>query len=148
MGGVGAIIATLGGAALYKMNQAYPFWMGSAAGDPGCRCWSSSSSKSPKSTKRARGATRTCCKSLKEVVRDEDKSALRILLAIFFWFVAYNAIEAFFTLYAQNHLGLPASDGARLLGQLSLIFVLFALPAGLHRRAVWAAQDDHDRDCR
>src|SRR5512133_468568 len=29
MGGVGAIIATLGGAALYKMNQAYPFWLGS-----------------------------------------------------------------------------------------------------------------------
>src|SRR5690606_26633957 len=30
MGGVGAIIATLGGGALYKMNPAYPFWLGSA----------------------------------------------------------------------------------------------------------------------
>ena len=29
MGGVGAIIATLGGAALYEINPAYPFWMGS-----------------------------------------------------------------------------------------------------------------------
>ena len=64
------------------------------------------------------------------VVKDKDKSALRILLAIFFWFVAYNAIEAFFTLYAQNHLGLPGGDGAQLLGQLSVLFVLFALPAG------------------
>jgi maltose/moltooligosaccharide transporter len=53
-----------------------------------------------------------------------------VLLAIFFWFVAYNAIEAFFTLYAQNFLGLQAADGTRLLGQLSLIFVIFALPAG------------------
>ena len=68
--------------------------------------------------------------SLRDVIRDQDKSALRILLAIFFWFVAYNAIEAFFTLYAQNHLGLPGEDGARLLGQLSVIFVIFALPAG------------------
>ena len=65
--------------------------------------------------------------SLKEVMNDTDKSALRILLAIFFWFLGYTAIEAFFTLYAINHLGLTRSDGARLLGQLSLFFVLFAL---------------------
>lgn len=64
------------------------------------------------------------------VFKDKEKSALRILLAIFFWFVAYNAIEAFFTLYAQEHLGLEGGSGAQLLGHLSLIFVLFALPAG------------------
>jgi MFS family permease len=51
-------------------------------------------------------------------------------LAILFWFVAYNAVEAFFTLYAINHLHLTESDGTRLLGQLSLLFVLFALPSG------------------
>ena len=68
--------------------------------------------------------------SLREVLQDRDRSALRVLLAIFFWFVAYNAIEAFFTLYAKNHLDLPEADGARLLGHMSLIFVLFALPAG------------------
>ena len=63
------------------------------------------------------------------------KTALRIigsltLLAILFWFIAYAAVEAFFNLYAVNHLGLSEADGARLLGELSLIFVLFALPAG------------------
>ena len=30
MGGVGAIIATWAAHSLYKMNQAYPFWLGSA----------------------------------------------------------------------------------------------------------------------
>jgi len=69
--------------------------------------------------------------ALKEVLAEKDRSALRILLAIFFWFIAYNAIEAFFTLYAVNHLGLPGGSAAQLLGHLSLIFVLFALPAGL-----------------
>jgi maltose/moltooligosaccharide transporter len=39
-------------------------------------------------------------------------------------------VEAFFTLYAKNHLGLNEADGTRLLGQLSLLFVIFALPAG------------------
>ena len=29
MGGIGAIISFLGGAALYKINPAYPFWLGS-----------------------------------------------------------------------------------------------------------------------
>jgi maltose/moltooligosaccharide transporter len=68
--------------------------------------------------------------SLGEVWRDHERSALRILLAIFFWFLGYNAIEAFFTLYAVNHLGIDEADGALLLGQLSFVFVLFALPAG------------------
>ncbi len=129
MGGVGAIVATLGGSALYKMNQAYPFWMGSAL-----VILSSLLVfifiREPKEFESTSAERPNLWLALKEVVRDADKSALRILLAIFFWFVAYNAIEAFFTLYAQNHLGLPGEDGARLLGQLSLIFVLFALPAG------------------
>jgi Na+/melibiose symporter-like transporter len=68
--------------------------------------------------------------SVREVLQDPDRSALRIMLAIFFWFLGYAAIETFFTLYAINHLGLEEADGARLLGQLSLVFVLFALPAG------------------
>jgi len=67
---------------------------------------------------------------LREVLADPDRSALRLLLAIFFWFLGYTAVEAFFTLYAVNHLGLANEDGVRLLGQLSLMFVLFALPAG------------------
>lgn len=129
MGGIGAIIATLGGGALYKMNPAYPFWLGSALvilasllvfifiKEP--KDYESSSEEKP-----------NLLRALGHVVRDPDKSALRIFLAILFWFVAYAAIEAFFTLYAQNHLGLPGEDGARLLGQLSLLFVLFALPAG------------------
>jgi maltose/moltooligosaccharide transporter len=69
--------------------------------------------------------------SLREVIADKDKSALRLFLAIFAWFVGYNAIEAFFTLYAKNHLLLSEADGAGLLGHLSLVFVLFALVAGV-----------------
>ncbi|MDX9990543.1 MAG: MFS transporter [Anaerolineales bacterium] len=67
----------------------------------------------------------------REPLADKDKSPIRLFLAIFFWFVGYNAVEAFFTLYAKNHLGMNEADGARLLGHLSLIFVLFALIAGL-----------------
>jgi maltose/moltooligosaccharide transporter len=74
--------------------------------------------------------------SLREVLNDEDKSGLRILLAIFFWFLGFSAIETFFTLYARNHLGLEVGDGATLLSVLPLFFVLFAIPAGFIAKSI------------
>jgi MFS family permease len=129
MGGIGSIIAFLGGARLYEMNQAYPFWLGSGLvivaallvflliREP--KVYPDSHEQQP-----------SLIASLKTVLSDPDRSALRVLLAILFWFVAYNAVEAFFTLYAKNHLLMTEADGTRLLGQLSLLFVLFALPSG------------------
>jgi MFS family permease len=68
--------------------------------------------------------------SLQELFTNVEKSGLRILLAIFFWFIGYSAIGTFFTLYARNHLGLTAGNGATLLSVLPLFFVLAAIPAG------------------
>lgn len=128
MGGLGTIIAFLGGSTLYKLNPAFPFWLGSALvvvaallvflliREP----------KVYAATEHQPGMF----ESLRTVIQDHDKSAIRLLSAIFCWFVGYNAIEAFFTLYANKYLGYSEADGTRLLGQLSLIFVLFALPSG------------------
>jgi Na+/melibiose symporter-like transporter len=129
MGGLGSIIAFLGGAALYKMNSAYPFWLGSALVILAALLVFLFI-REPKEYGDEKEEKPSMLASLRTVLTDPDKSALRILLAIFFWFVAYNAVEAFFTLYAKNHLGLNEADGTRLLGQLSLLFVVFALPAG------------------
>ena len=63
--------------------------------------------------------------SLREVLTDKDKSALRLFLAIFFWFIGYAAVETFFTLYAKHHLGINEADGATLLSVMPLLFVLF-----------------------
>jgi len=128
MGGVGAILSFLIGASLYEMNVAYPFWMGSGLVIASALLVFAFI-REPK-VYDAPEKQPGMLESLREVWRDNDKSALRVLVAIFCWFVAYSAIEAFFNLYAVNHLGLSAADGARLLGQLSLIFVIFALPAG------------------
>ena len=133
MGGIGAIISFLGGAALYKLNPAFPFWLGSllvvlaallvliSIREPKVE---------PADITGAAEAKPGMWQSLVEILKDPDRSALRLLLAILFWFVAYTAVEAFFTLYVNKHLLLEESEGARLLGQLSLFFVLFALPAG------------------
>lgn len=130
MGGLGAILGTLVGGPLFNTNEAYPFWMGSALVILAA-LMVFIFIKEPKEYETTSEEQPSLWQSLIDVLTSQERSALRILLAIFFWFVAYNAIEAFFTLYAQNHLGLPGGDGARLLGQLSLLFVLFALPAGM-----------------
>lgn len=128
MGGVGTIVALQTGGMLYKMSPNFPFWLGSALviiaalivylfiEEP----------KEYEETEKQPGMF----ESLKEVFRDSDKSGLRILLAIFFWFIGYSAVDTFFTLYARNHLGLNEGDGATLLSILPLFFVLFAIPAG------------------
>jgi len=135
MGGIGAIIAFLGGAALYEKNPNYPFWLGA-----GLVALSAILVlifiKEPKEYAESSEETPGFKDSIRMILQDKDKSAVRILLAIFFWFIAYNGIEAFFTLYGKNHLGIPESDAARLLGQLSLLFVLFSLPAGYIGAAV------------
>lgn len=130
MGGIGAIFAFLGGSALYKMNPAFPFWLGSVLVILSAFLVFIFI-REPKEYNESPEETPGMIASLKEVAQDKDKSAMRLLLAIFFWFVGYNAIEAFFTLYSVNQLGLNEADGAGLLGHLSLFFVLFALMAGV-----------------
>jgi maltose/moltooligosaccharide transporter len=129
MGGLGAIISFLGGSALYRINPSFPFWMGSILVIVASILVFVFIKETPVPLGEGENQP-DMWKSLVEVYQDPDKSAFRILLAIFFWFLGYTAIEAFFTLYAVKHLGMQDADGAALLGQLSLIFVIFALPAG------------------
>ncbi|MHA1998318.1 MAG: MFS transporter [Promethearchaeota archaeon] len=65
------------------------------------------------------------------IFREKEKSALFMLIAIFCWFFAYNGIEAFFSLYAVNVLGISPGSASTLLLFLPLAFILFALPAGI-----------------
>lgn len=128
MGGVGAIIAFLVGGRLYDSNPAFPFWMGSGLVLVAVTLLFIFI-REPQEYEETEHRP-ALFQSLREVLADEDRSALRLFLAIFFWFVGYNAIEAFFTLYATKHLGLTEGEGAGLLGHLSLFFVLFAMVSG------------------
>lgn len=128
LGGIGGILAFLGGGTLYKINPALPFWVGSGVVIvAGLLVFLFIKEPTDYQQEEKQPAM---IESLREVLNDEDKSLLRILSAIFFWFLGFSAIEAFFTLYAKNHLGIAVEDGSRLLGHLSLFFVLFALPSG------------------
>ena len=128
MGGLGSIIALQTGGLLYKMSPNFPFWMGSALVLLAALVVYLFIEE-PQEYEQAEQQPGLLA-SLKEVFADEEKSGLRLLLAIFFWFVGYSAVETFFTLYARNRLGLEVGDGATLLSVLPLFFVLSAIPAG------------------
>ena len=128
MGGIGTIIALQTGGILYKMSPNFPFWLGS-----GLVILSAlvvylfvKEPKEYETTEEQPGMWA----SLREVFGDKEKSGMRILLAIFFWFIGFSAVDTFFTLYAKHYLGLHEGDGATLLSVTPLFFVLFAIPAG------------------
>ncbi len=130
MGGLGLVLGTSIGAMLVKQNQAYPFWFGSIlvliaavlvllfVREPKVY------EDSPNTEKP------DLWKSLKELFTSKHGDAIRIFLAIFFWFIAYNAIEAFLSLYGVNHLGLDESGAGRLITSVGASFLIFAIPSG------------------
>jgi MFS family permease len=69
--------------------------------------------------------------NFREVWRNADKSGVFLLAAIFSWFVGWNAMEAFFTLYGINVLGIDAGDGSKMLTAFAAALIVFAIPSGL-----------------
>ncbi len=130
MGGIGTIIALQTGGMLYELSPAFPFWLGSALSILAALVVFAFI-REPKDYLEKGEEQPNMIESLREIFRDEEKSGTRLLFAIFFWFLGYSAVETFFTLYAQEHLGIDAGDGATLLSIFPLFFVLFAIPSGL-----------------
>ncbi len=130
MGGLGALVSFFIGSKLFAMNQAFPFWLGS-----GLVIVSALMVilfvKEPKEYEDIpKEKTPGLIESLKMILKEKESSSKRVLLAILFWFISYNAIDAFFTLYGVKHLGLSESESAFQLTFISLLFLIFALPSG------------------
>ena len=130
MGGVGMVLGTSIGGILVKQNEAYPFWFGSAlvilaailvlifVREP----------KVPEDE--VKEEEPNMWKSLKDLFTGKHGDALRIFLAILFWFIAYNSIEAFLSLYGVNVLGLAQGDAGRLVTSVGASFLILSIPAG------------------
>ncbi len=68
--------------------------------------------------------------NFKKLPAEDRHNLTYLLLAIFFWFCGYNAVETFFTSFAVSHLGLSEGSAAMLLAFFSVSFVAFAIPSG------------------
>ena len=93
MGGIGTIIALQLGGLLYRQNPAFPFWFGSALVVLSALLVLLFIRESNEYEAAAQEVNLRA--SLQHVLNEPDRSALRLLGAIFFWFVGYAAIEAF-----------------------------------------------------
>lgn len=130
MGGVGAVIAFIIGGMLFKVQEFYPFAAGSVilvitiivmynfVNEP-------VEQKDQKPEEEQAQAL--------EQPKDKGQllSLIFLLIAIFFWFAGYNAVETFFSTYGKEVLGIDKSQSSYLFATVSALFVIFAIPAGL-----------------
>ncbi len=130
MGGVGMVLGTSIGGILVKQNQAYPFWFGSALVILAAILVLIFVREPKVPVDEVKEDEPNMWKSLKDLFTGKHGDALRIFLAILFWFIAYNAIEAFLSLYGVNVLGLAQGDAGRLVTSVGASFLIFSIPAG------------------
>jgi MFS family permease len=131
MGGLGGAVALFGGGALYKLGVPLPFIVGAGVmliailvvllfvREP----------EAPPAT--AAEPTPGLREALRQVSTGPDLSGLWLLGAIFAWFVGWNAMEAFFTIYVRNILGIEVGTGTQMLTAFAATLILFAIPSGL-----------------
>lgn len=132
MGGVGVLVATLGGGFLYGMGRMVPFVFGGILMVAAVLMlfffvkeleeFESVDSEE----KEGLGALR----GIKRISPDARRSLAFLMGAIFSWFVGYNAIETFLSSYGVSELGMSASQAPLLTGVVSLTFLAFSIPSG------------------
>jgi len=129
MGGVGAILAFFVGARLYDLGRPIPF-LTFAVVLVLAVALVYMFIKEPRAATELPNQEAGVLTNLRIILADRDRSAIMMLLAIFAWFVGFNVVETFFTLYGVNVLGIKESAASLTLGFLSVTFVLFAVPSG------------------
>ncbi|MBO1514145.1 SLC45 family MFS transporter [Metabacillus bambusae] len=126
MGGCGAILALSVGSILFSIEEFLPFLVVSVI-------FIVSLWVIFKNIKENRDAIPYANTSAPKISYKNEltKQTVFLLAAIFFWFIAIQGMEALFTLYGVNELGLSKSSSAFSLAFFSLSFVLFAIPSGI-----------------
>ncbi len=130
MGGIGGVLAFAVGGILFKVSVGAPFYFGGIVMLIGCAVvLLFIKEPKPESVEPVEGKP-GLIGSFKTIVKDNDKSALYLLGAIFFWFLGYNALEVFFTSFAVNVLGVDSGEATFLLAYFSLAIIITAPIAG------------------
>ncbi len=131
MGGIGALVAYFLCSMLYNKDPHYPFIVGALVTLLSFALIMIFIKEKPGLEKRQEKKSGGAIKALGEIIKAQDKSALLILLSVFFRFLAYSGMEAFIVLYGIHHLGLAGSQGTYVLAIMSVTFIAVAIPSGI-----------------
>ena len=151
MGGLGTAIAFLIGGMLYNINQGVPFYtmailmvlaeilVISIIHEPEEFTVSAGEKGKPPGVL---GSLRDTVQMVVGIAKEKEKSTLFICLAIFSWFMGYNAIETFWTSYGKDVLfasqiasgtitaNQAVSKSTTLLSIVPIVFLLMSIPSG------------------
>lgn len=127
MGGAGSVLAFVGGAYLNKQHHSLPF-LASSLLTIFCLAILLWAIREKRDTITYQPADQQRLTSFRG---EWNRPTLMLLGAIFFWFFSYQGVEALFTLYGKNHLGMEKEAAVFSLAFFSLAFVVAAIPAGL-----------------
>lgn len=132
MGGLGGIMAFLIGGILYGIYRPLPFWFGGALTliAVAILFWKV---KEPKELVEAARHEEGLgvFRGLRNIPRENVRSLTFLILAIFFWFVGYNAVETFFSSYGVSTLGVSEGTAGMILSVAYVTFILFSIPSGI-----------------
>jgi len=130
MGGLGVVIGLLAGGMLFDVSIALPFIIGGFVVLVSSAIVVLFIKEPPLPSKESLQNQPGLLDNLRQVWHDDNRSVLYLLLAIFAWFVAYNALETFFTSYATTVLNVTAGRASQMFTIAGAAFILFAVPAG------------------
>ncbi|MEW5816932.1 MAG: MFS transporter [Spirochaetota bacterium] len=69
--------------------------------------------------------------SLKMILASKEKSAFYILLSLFLWFLGYQGVLPFLGMYTIKYIGVSEGAAALSAGMVAIAYALFAIPSGI-----------------
>ncbi len=132
MGGIGSLIAFLGGGFLFNnFGRAAPFIAGAVLMVAALSVALLGVRESRQAAEVSAEAGSSVRASLRAVAGHADRSGLYVLIGILFWFIAFNALEAGLSSFAVFTLGISPGTASIYAAAISLSFLVFAWPAGI-----------------
>jgi MFS family permease len=132
MGGVGAAIALFAGGMLFdQLGRAAPFIFGALLMAAALSVALLGVKEPEKAGLEKEDTGAGVLNNLRLVWRNPDKSGVFILLAILFWFMAFNAVETGLSSFAVFSLGMTPGRASLYTTLFAGTLILFAIPSGL-----------------
>ena len=130
VGGLGGVIALLGGGALYRIGVPLPFIAGAGVLLTAIGIVVVFVKEPVLPDRPVKEREPGIWADARSIATDRDRSGIFLFAAIFSWFTGCNTILAFFTLYVRNVLGVPVGSAAQMLTAFPAALIVFSIPSG------------------